>query len=166
MASNYFTWLYDLVCGKRYSKSVSYKKLLRYLYDTEFTWLIPMDRNRAEDGIGLRDRYPGNPPSGPCNVLEMMVMLSIRCEENIMDDALLGDRTGQWFWNMIVNMGLGGMYDSRFDLELVEKKVDDFINREYEPDGRGGLFTIRNCDRDMRDMEIWQQMCWYISSTT
>lgn len=158
---DYFEWLCDMVCGKRYSKSVSYRKLLRQLYDTEFRWVIPMDRNRAEDGKDLRDRY-GRYFSGPCNILEMMIALAIRCEENIMDDPTIGDRTGQWFWEMIVSLGLGSMTDTRYDEEYVYSNLEIFMNREYEPNGRGGLFTTRHCRDDLRDVEIWIQMCWYL----
>ena len=38
------------------------------------------------------------------------------------------------------------------------------MNRTYSPDGDGGLFTVRNCDRDLRNVEIWIQMCWYLDT--
>ena len=79
-----------------------------------------------------------------------------------MYDPNIGDRTEQWFWEMIVNLGLGGMMDDIFDVEHVEYIVDRFLNREYEPNGRGGLFFIRNCKYDLRRVEIWYQLCWYL----
>lgn len=176
--NEYFAWLCRVVCGDRYSKRISYKKLLAHLHDIEFTYLIRADRNRAEDGVDLRHRFTvvnGYEDSyhaimdaldGPCSVLEMMVALSIRCEETIMDDPDIGDRTGQWFWGMIVNLGLGAMNDSRFNSLLVDEAVSRFLNRDYEPDGRGGLFRIRNCDTDLRSVEIWYQLCWYLDSIT
>lgn len=39
--------------------------------------------------------------------LEMIIALAIRLEEHIMDDPDIGNRTGQWFWDMIVSLGLG-----------------------------------------------------------
>ena len=101
---------------------------------------------------------------GPCSVLEMMLGLAIRCEEDYMDNPVKGNRTGQWFWGMVVNLGLGAMDDSKFDKVFVEDAVRRFLNREYEPDGTGGLFKIRNCDRDLRYVEIWWQLCWYLDS--
>lgn len=169
----YFEWLCDIVCGDRYSKQVSYSNLLTQLFKTEFTYLLPMDSNRAQNGIDLRYRfcrikgYYGdlvNYLDGPCNILEMMVALAIRCEETIMDDPQKGDRTGQWFWGMIVNLGLGSMDNNRFNAEHVSNRIDIFLNREYEPNGRGGLFTIRNCKYDLRDVEIWYQLCWYLDT--
>lgn len=166
----YFEWLHDSVCGERYAKSISFRKLLMYLHSREFVYSIPKDENRAEDGMDLRrhfTRESGYPDDyleyleGPCSVLEMMVALSIRCE-NFMDDAQIGNRTGQWFWGMIVSLGLGSMIDTRYDKTFVEEVIDIFLNREYEPDGKGGLFTITDCEDDLRDVEIWYQLCWYL----
>lgn len=177
--NTYFEWLCDLVYGERYSKQVSYDKLLTYLHCTEFTYLIPLDENRAEDGIEMRYRYAlalGYDPldtfeitnmlSGPCSVLEMMIALALRCEEETMDDAAMGNRSGQWFWGMIVNLGLGSMTDKRFDRDFVKESVDRFLKREYDPDGSGGLFTVRDCHRDLREVEIWYQLNWYLDSIT
>lgn len=170
--AEYFDWMYELVCGGRLVNGVSFKKLLQYLHDVEFIYSIEFDDNRADDGINLRRRfvyecdYRPNADlyiHGPCSVLEMMIALSIRCEE-IMDNPDIGDRTGQWFWRMVVNLGLGDMSDDRFDLYLVEKTINRFLNREYEYDGTGGLFVIRNCDCDLRDIEIWEQMCYFLDT--
>lgn len=169
MEDRYFEWLYDLVCGKRYSKQVSYRKLLMCLHDTEFRYSIPKDANRAADGVDLRRRFDRNAAlylHRPCSVLEMMVALSIRCEETIMDNANVGDRTGQWFWGMIVNLGLGSMLDDRFDLQYVEERIDIFLDRRYEYNGEGGLFTVKDCTDDLRRVEIWCQLCWYLDSIT
>ena len=170
----YFEYLCKLIDIDRFSKQVTYRKLLAHLHNIEFTWFIPHDDNRADDGIQLRRRYglDQNDVSlsqyltGPCSVLEMMVALAIRCEEFIMYDAAMGDRTGQWFWGMVHNLGLTPMRDSKFDREFVDEVIARFLNREYEPDGRGGLFTVRHCDSDMRTVEIWCQLSWYLGSIT
>lgn len=170
--NEYFEWLYNLACGERYSSDISYRKLLTYLHSREFTYLIPRDINRAKDGISLRYRfglyfdYPNASDDliGPCSILEMMLALAIRCEENIMDDPGIGDRTGQWFWGMIANLGLRNMTDNVFDESVVDEIINRFLNREYEPDGAGGLFTIRHCEYDLRTVEIWYQLCWYLDN--
>jgi hypothetical protein len=170
----YFEWMYDIVCGDRFAKQISYRKLLAHLHDTEFIFLIPKDQNRAEDGVHLRYRFASaydydvdwtmDILDGPCSVLEMMIALSIRCEENIMDDDDFGNRTGQWFWGMVVSLGLGSMIDDRYSKNVVESAINKFLYRDYEPNGRGGLFTIRHCEHDLRDVEIWHQLCWYLDS--
>lgn len=170
----YFEWLCGIIDSERYSKQVSYRKLLTHLHLIEFTWLIRNDENRADDGIQLRRRFALQRDdirlqrylNGPCSVLEMMTGLALRCEECIMDDPQLGDRTGQWFWGMINNLGLSSMRDSKFDRDYVDDVIARFLNREYEPDGRGGLFTVRHCDYDLRTVEIWSQLSWYLGSIT
>lgn len=83
-----------------------------------------------------------------------------------MDDPDIGNRTGQWFWGMIVNLGLGSMTDDLYDEKLVETAINRLLDRRYAPDGTGGLFTVKNCDRDLRKVEIWYQLCWYLNSIT
>lgn len=170
--SRYFDWMYQLVCGRSRN---SYRMLFSYLHDRQFEYSIGLDGNRAADGEDLRYRfgseYGYSDPviseyldDRPCSVLEMMIALSIRCEEHIMEDAEIGDRTGQWFWNMVESLGLEDMTDNRFDPDYVAEVIDRFLDRRYERNGKGGLFTIENADRDIRYMEIWYQMCLYLDS--
>ena len=170
----YFNWLCGIVCGDRFSSEVSFDRLLRFLHDTIFTYMLKKDKNRAEDGKQLRYRFAvscDKPEledylTGGCTVLEMMVALAIRCEEDFMDDPTMGNRTAQWFWMMITNLGLGGMMDESFDESKARRVINRFLNREYEPDGRGGLFRIKNCKRDLTDVEIWFQLCFYLDTIT
>ncbi len=173
LINKYFEWMYNLVCADEYYKNLSYRKLLYFLHDTDFTYTIAMDGNRESDGIGLRYRF-GNAygyedaivtsylDDRPCSVLEMMIALSMRCEEQIMDDPTEGNRLGEWFWNMIVSLGLGSMSDDKFDKRRVKQIVNKFLNREYQPNGKGGLFTVEHTKQDMRTVEIWYQLCWYL----
>lgn len=175
---DYYEWLKGLVCAERFPITNSYEKLLSTLYSTEFYFLLSRDGNRADDGINMRYRfalfngYEENADeimdilAGPCSVLEMMIALAIRCEETIMDDPDIGDRTGTWFWGMVVNLGLGDMYDALYDGYLVDEVLERFLERDYAPDGKGGLFRVRNCNRDLRNVEIWIQLLWYLDSIT
>ena len=170
--NDYFEWLCDLIDVGRFSRTRSYRKLLIHLHNIEFTWFIQRDDNRADDGIQLRRRFALDREDrklqrciqGPCSVLEMMVALAIRCEETIMDDTAYGNRTGQWFWGMINNLNLTPMHDTAFDRNYVDYVVNRLLNREYEPDGSGGLFTVKHCEYDMRTVEIWCQLSWYLDS--
>lgn len=163
----YFEWLSDIVCKDIFSGGIRYEKLLYRLYSHPFYSAIARDKNRADDGINLRYRFERshNMPlykNNPCSVLEMMIALALRCEKNLMDNPKYGDRTGQWFWGMIASLGLRGMTDDKFDCEYVDKTIDRFLKREYSPNGKGGLFTLRHCDCDLRDVEIWVQLCWFL----
>jgi hypothetical protein len=161
------------VYSNKYSKRLSYKKLLYFLYNTDFTYTIELDANRYEDGTDLRYRFGYDTGFSsaviadcidifPCSVLEMLIALSIRLEDHIMSDPDAGDRTAKWFWDMIVNLGLGSMDDSKFNETEANYIVQRFLNREYEPNGKGGLFTLEHCDEDLRNVEIWYQACWYL----
>lgn len=170
LESDYFDWLYELMHDDGPTEITSFRKLLSHLHRVEFTYSIPKDYNRARDGIDLRYRYglenhvkdAEDRIIGPCSVLEMMVALALRCEETIMDNPKYGNRTRQWFWQMIRTLGLNGMTDVSYDEELVDEAIRIFLNREFEPDGRGGLFKVRDDQCDMRKLEIWLQLNCYL----
>jgi len=173
--NEYFEWMCQLVCDEKYPKRLSYRKLLTYLNGVEFIYTIGLDENRYVDGIDLRYRFAYERSyddslitayldDHPCSVLEMMVALALRCEEHIMDDPYEGNRMGQWFWSMIVNLGLDSMNDNAFDERYVHDVVLRLLNREYKRNGEGGLFTVDHCKYDLRSVEIWYQMCWYLAS--
>lgn len=174
--NSYFEWLFGMVCGMRFAEGISFRKLLTHLHNTEFRYSIKNDENRAREGQNLRHRFaltqmPDAPEyeildilAGPCSVLEMMIAAAIYCEEHVMDNPRYGDRTAQWFWNMVVNLGLGDQMDNRFDRRHVEATLERFLDRKYSPNGQGGLFTIRNCKRDLRKVEIFYQLCWYLGT--
>lgn len=168
----YFEWMCKRIDAyDRFMGVVTYDKLLRYLNSVEFTYELPMDSNREVDGEDLR--YHFDCASGcdiyeqlrglPCSILEMMVALAIKCEDQFMSDEEFGDRTDIWFWKMISNLGLAGYTDDNFNEEEVEEIIDRFLRREYSPDGKGGLFYMPNCEEDLRYIDIWIQMCWYLN---
>lgn len=170
----YLNWMAQLVLKEPYCGGKSYTKLVTYLYNIEFTYSIGLDGNRAEDGMNLRYRfgyeqgYPNMVISNYldyrfCSVLEMMVALCVRCEEHIMADPDIGDRTSKWFWTMIESLGLCAMSDYNFDENYVGYVIYKFLNRKYKPNGEGGLFTNYNRSEDMRKVEIWYQACWYLN---
>ena len=169
---DYFNWMYELMCKGRFDNRITYRELFRFLHDTEFIHFVPHDENRADDGIALRYRYCflngcedlERYLDGPCSVLEMMVALAIRCEERIMSDPDKGDRTAQWFWSMIISLGLGSMTDYNFDERFVDDVITRFLTREYAPDGKGSLFTIKRWNRDARTTEIWHQLLAYLNT--
>lgn len=178
LIDSYFEWISNLVCKDLFAPGISFKKLLKHLHATRFRYVIPRDRNRAEDGENLRYRFAlsvGENPADideityildrPCTVLEMMVALALRAEET-MDDPNVGDRTAQWFWYMISSLGLGSMTDDTFDRIMVIDILERFMDRQYAANGKGGLFYIRRCERDLRTVEIWHQLCWYLDSIT
>lgn len=176
---DYLKWLCQLVYDCNRKDGASFSKLLKHLH--EFIFLYDdCDTNRADDGKQMRYRFAlneyGLDPldtdyivdslTGECTVLEMMIALCLRCEEELMDDPDYGNRTSQWFWEMIVSLGLGSMYNSNYDAEYIDDCLWAFLNRDYTGDGVGGLFTIHNFHLDMRELDLWDQMNWYINYMT
>ena len=49
--NEYFEWMTNIVCGKRFSGKMTYKKLLSCLHMITFRCEIRSDENRAEDGV-------------------------------------------------------------------------------------------------------------------
>lgn len=170
----YFEWMQDLVRDDRADENGTYHELFRVLHDIDFTYIIPLDGDRAADGVDLRYRFAHDTDldrriaaieldAGPCSVLEMMVALASRCEESIMDNPDLGNRTGHWFWTMVENLGLIDMTDEYFDEFHVRQVIRRFLDRDYAPDGTGSLFRVPGARQDMRSITIWYQMCAYLS---
>lgn len=160
----YFTWLVSIIDD---GDTDEFDLLLRYLFDREFTWILDFDSNRAAYGLELRnifivendygDRMKKYMPDGPCSVLEMMIGLALSAEK------VVGDHKA-WFWFMIKNLGLKDCRDDVYSQTAVKRKIDIFLNRTFRPDGKGGLFYIKNSENDLREIEIWYQLMFYINS--
>lgn len=163
----YYRWLTKKI-KKKYG---NFDYLLHHLFFKKFYWILDFDENRAKDGMDLRLEWANEindihaaeclPPY--CNVLEMMVALAIKMEEQ-MSDSRYGDRTVQWFWQMIISLGLVGQDNDGYDAKMVEKILNRFLERKYKSNGAGGLFTVRRCPNDMRIVDIYHQCAWYLNS--
>lgn len=140
----------------------NYKSLFDHLHNREFIWLIDRDENRADDGLTLRRRLRYDFGNRPCSVLEMLVALSIRGDDEIFGDPA-DPRPGDFFWEMIENLALENMTEKKFNPERIDRILDRWMNREFFPDGRGSIFRVKFNIQDMRDLEIWDQMNCYVS---
>lgn len=173
---NYIDW----ICYSRLDFSEEdhdkYLYLIKELLDIEFTWSIPRDSNRAEDGLALRrdftyetdlylDKSSGILPR--CSVFEMLAALAYRCEDQIMLDYKEGHRAYIWFFIMLKNLGLEKCTNSRWNRNMSEYIYDSvmiFVNRKYKSDGsNGGLFPIKNRKINQKEEEIWKQLMAYLN---
>lgn len=168
--SDYFLWLCDLI-----APSGSYMRLLYILYTTPFYWSVHLDDDRNRDGMRLRDIYMKNTPisdSVPCgnaSVLEVLIALAITVEDQLMHDPQYGDRTSEWFWIMISNLGLtGGVkdfsdtnWDDYRDPLMVRELVDNWLSRRYSFNGLGGIFPLKNCNTDQTKVSLLYQIHAY-----
>ena len=168
MEDAYFCWLTGLI-GDDYIQQ-NYQRLLRKLYVTDYIWELDYDRNRAQDGLYLRNEFgqESGIDIGPilnnkkCSILEMLVALARRTEYDIMHDPNYGDRSGQWFWTMMQNLGLDVYDDWHWFESEVDRILDVFLHHRYERNGTGGAFPVHGTSRDLRSTDLWWQMNAYL----
>lgn len=162
---DYFDWLYFQVTDKG-----GYRKLLSMLHNMTFRYSVDYDENRAADGVNLRWYYVddgGNDEilrwKNECTVLEMLVAIAMQMEVT-MQDPDMDYSMRHWFWMFMENLDLIDMTDDKYDKTYIYGRVSMFMDRTYEPDGNGNIFYIPNVKEDLREIEIWWQMCWYMDS--
>lgn len=159
--NDYYLWLLKQI---NYIPGDTYDKLLEYLHSVPFYWDVDNDGNRCEDGLQLRQIFMHEegwntvPISDEvCTVLEMFISLALRIENDIMWDGEI-DRTSEWFWIMIHNLGFSMHNESNWN-DILEI----FMRRQYAENGEGGLFPLKNgVSIDQRGVEIWDQMQQYM----
>lgn len=163
----YLKWLYSQVAEQ--DSTVTYWKLFKQLYTTEFVWLVPNDDNRLEDGKALRlefirhegidydDVDPDWITIG-CSVLELMVGLARRLEFEA------DGKPHYWFWRLVYNIGLLPYHDGvrRYPRQRIQDTLDMIIFRQYDRHGNGGFFPLRGPCADQRNVEIWYQLSAYV----
>ena len=160
----YFLWLCGLVdIG---ATDHGRRELLWILFNEKFVYKIPKDDNRAADGLDLRERWrKGFHYNAPCSVLEMLIALAYRMDFNI-SEVGEPEKPGKWFWEMIENLRLEEFTGRKsIDKDVMFQNMsilDTWLQRTYHPNGRGGLFPLRNPQKDQRKVEIWYQMMFYI----
>ena len=164
----YLSWLYRKFGVDVKNPRRSYWMLAKELYSKEFTWFIPNDDNRVADGLDLRVRFVDEEEGGEtdrdwmgmsCSVLEMLIALSERLEFETDEDSYF------WFWTFIRNLELDWCVDYKFGegtADIIDETLNILINREYDRNGKGGLFPLRRASRDQRKVEIWYQMSTYL----
>ena len=140
-----------------------------------FSSPINNDNNRIEDAYILRARYANEEGIdssiandsiamyGP-NLLEVLVALADRCGNGYLWDQENGVSTAPIiFYDWLSNVKLWSQTNDNFDERFVNDILDRIINRTYGPDGRGGLFPLKRPREDVRNVDIWYQLMWYIS---
>lgn len=166
---DYFEWLYYKVINFN-KRRKRFRRLIRQLHSMDYYYSIEYDNNRASDGKSLRWYYVEDGGDdriqqwdNECTVLEMLIALAIKME-NIMDDPIIDNSAAHWFWMFMYNLDLDDMDDSVFDLCYVIRRVKMFLDRTYDFYGRGNIIYIPDSMDDLRTVEVWYQMCWYLSS--
>ena len=161
--SEYLRWIFDIIDGWDYSS------MLKQLHTIEFYSDIWLDENMVEEVYCFRDRmgrdYDG--PRGKPSVLEIFVVLADKCENRIMHDESKGNRTVEWFWSMMDNLGLSRYDDIHYNSNSSEKIsdiIDIFLEKDYDYDGNhGGAFPCKNPSKDLRNTALWEQLNYWLN---
>lgn len=174
----YFDVLYDIVAKDREDLTdLSYRMLLSVLDSVEFRDTRGIDGNRIQDAQEFRADliadmaldHTAVRPFPNVSLLEVMIAIANRLGQ------ITGDEdTAFWFWEMVSNLVLDGIDDTEFwsDPESYEAEIldraDDVIDINYDRDGLGGLFLLREgvAPQDMRDTELWYQMQYYANEVS
>ena len=155
--TKYFEWLIGFIDCEWYDPH-DFSKALWALMTTKFVVSIDKDQNRVEDALDLRKEFIPWDMGFPVSILEIMVSMAKRIEDQIMQNTVEGNRTAIWFWDMMISLGMERQFDLVYNEDEVMKILHDFNNRKYEKDGTGSLFITRDRSKDMRKMELWFQM--------
>lgn len=161
--TRYLRWLASVV-GTHQNTPEFY--ILEVLHRQPYTHVLDLDWNRAIDGTSLRQRFAldmdvilpydfEDPDGTSCSFLEMMVGIADRMALQI--DV----NTDKAFWRIARNMGIAK--DSNPSEELIEMCAQRVVDRTYNYDGtHGGMFPLRNTDRDLRLTHLFSQLQEYI----
>lgn len=165
--NEYFRWLCSIV-----DHCKTHSMLLQELHAREFYYTIDRDENRAKDGKFLRYIFGMEINledadlvlSGPCSILEMLIALAGRMDgaASIGLDVNKDASTKKNFWTMMENLDLKGETDDYYDPSEVNHILDRWMFREYDANGDGGLFPLKNPKCDQREVEIWMQLQAYL----
>lgn len=151
---DYYQWLVSLVGNKN-------PFLLKTLYSIPYHYDIPLDSNRYQGGLSMRNQflykngYDPDEQIGPdfVSVLEVLVRLSVALEfeTDIPQD--------QWFWEMMQNLGV----NTSLDADEISNSVERWMDHKYSYNGVGSLFPLRDAKQDTRTVQLWAQMSMYIN---
>lgn len=132
------------------------------LSELEFIWNHPLDENRAKSGLELRsdfeyetgeylDKTSGLMPK--CTIFELLADLAISCENRIMYDPLIGNRTSKWFFEFLNNLDL-------LDGSRSDQDIRDNIQKEI---AEGLAFPLKFSKNGPVREQLWTQLGSYMS---
>lgn len=152
--SRYFNELIDIVDGR------GYENLLLHMFNTPFYCKVHNDSNTLHHCRDLRNECNAH-HDDDYNVFEFFIALA-RGMDDILHDLQHGDRTADWFWMMMENMGLTQYTNPNYDEKRVDVVIQNFIERRFAKNGEGGPFPLKRPLGNMRRTEWWYALNWYV----
>lgn len=175
VAKRYFRWIWNSAVSPEFSRlchrrGIDIRAVLTELNSVTFDGLTEMDLNRIDDGVELRYRFgrdlgyqdpviAASIDIYRCSMLEVIAALALKAGEQIFGNPYEKEGARWIFGKMLENSGMLDPDADIFDI------CDGIIDRAYSPDGKGGLFYIPKCPKDLRKVELWHQMMLYLDVT-
>lgn len=172
----YYDWLCMTIGVNKNIPGRNYAQLVSALHKAEFRPKMAMDSNRGTDGLQLRVDFISEHGAwgsatnrGPCSFLEFLIALAKRMSFLTQGEGNHG-QTAFYFWQMIENLGLNKVTDDRWFAANGDFFVEDAVwrvnERQYQRDGKGGIFPLKDPKQDQRRVEIWYQMnAWLMENS-
>lgn len=181
IVETYFDWLAQ-DCFSTNHERREYQGVLRLLHDIPFYWTVWSDENRAGDALSFRkhnfldfqtdlDRvdqhWLNNWAQSAPSVLEVLLGIARRWADYFEGPIQM------YFGHLFRNMGYDrfpGVSLPSAAQERVRAITDDWMTRQYQPDGVGSPFRLQSsvvvinehgAEIDMTQMDIWSQMNVY-----
>lgn len=160
---DYIDWLYD-----KYGQE-GYLELFQELSKIDYIWQFVLDENRAQAGLALREQcayetgvYLSDVADGPCSCLEMLCALASAMYN------MCGVKDPRYFVEVLLSnlrlLDYKGHLTEK-DKEEVRTKVELWLSRRYDKNGRGSTFDFNGTTtKDIRSMDIWSQMNLYLNT--
>lgn len=172
----YFDWLKEQIMSDDIDELDDYGILITTLSVMPFTYVVEMDSNRMWDGLYLRNIFYDDHAAfegeltQDCSLLEMLVGLAYRMANDVFSD--LGKSTGDWFWEFMSNLGadyytddiLEGVFTKNhrnYRDDLIDL-LRNFMDRKYKDSRSGNIFLFKKDPKDLKKIELWYQMHYYI----
>lgn len=174
LTETYFEWLRS-DCFTSPTERREYEGVLRVLHDIPFYWSIWSDENRAGDAMSFRQsdflgfqqdlhrvdqHWLNDWANATPSVLE--VLLGMARRYSFYYEGPISMYFGHMFHNMGFQRFPGRMLSSETQ-EQVRAIADDWMARQFQPNGEGSPFPIHHALNviDMRQIDIWGQMNAY-----
>lgn len=180
LIETYFDWLKTESFSSHVNRK-EYEGVLRVLHDIPFYWTIWSDENRAGDALAFRQGdflgyqndlesldqvWLGQWAVATPSVLEVLLGMARRWHH------YFGGDIPYYFGHMFRNLELD-RYPGRHlwpnRAEEVRLVIDNWLSRQFQPDGKGSPFPIKadivineNGNQvDLRKIDLWGQMNVY-----
>lgn len=172
LVETYFDWLWT-DCFTNPHERKEYEGALRVLHEIPFYWTLWSDENRAGDALSFRQSdflsfqpdldhldqfWLGAWATAAPSVLE--VLLGIARRWHLYFEGEIAYYFQLLFRNLELDRYPGRVLTTAAATAL-RIRVDEWMSRQFNPDGTGSPFPCRHVACDLRRVDIWGQMNAY-----